>query len=313
MLWFYLYRLAGRIARIVPLRAAYLGGDVIGTLLWWCWRGRRATAIENLTRVLGSRRAATRAARYAFLNYTRYSVDFLRAPKIRPENVLSKIQFDHWDRIDAAFEAGKGVIFVSVHLGNWDMGGLVLAARGYPMNVVADAFLNERTNDIVVRQRQQVHGLKVIPSDRAASGILRAMRRNEGLAILIDTSVPEGGGVEVTFFGERTVAPVGAARIALRTGARVIPVVLPRVRATSDQIVALVDLDVQIPRTGDDERDAQALTQRIMSAMEGFVRSYPDQWYMFRRMWPGAAPAAAPIRVRTRARRPGEDLTGSGG
>lgn len=290
MFWYCAFRLAG-IARYMPLRAAYFLANVLATVLWWGWRSKRETAVENLMRVVNDRAAATRAARYSFLNFARYNVDFLRAQKIRPDDLLSKVDYDRWDEIDAAFREGKGVIFVLMHLGNWDMGGAVIAARGHPLNVVADTYLNDRTNAIVVEKRQ-VRGMKVIPSDRAAAGIVRALRRNEALALLIDTPV-EDGGVEVKFFGEHTMVPAGPARIALRTGARVIPVGLPRASGTSDRIIGMADLDVRVTPSGDDERDVQALTQRIMTAHERFIRAYPDQWYIFRRMWPARARATA--------------------
>jgi KDO2-lipid IV(A) lauroyltransferase len=283
-------RLAG-LARWMPLRAAYFLGDVIATLLWWFWRGPRTIAINNMLRVTGDAAAARRAARYSFLNYSRYVVDFLRGPKIRPEDVISKVRYNHWDDFGRAFDDGRGVIVILMHFGNWDMGGAVLAARGYPLNVIADTFGNDRANDIIVKARQ-VRGMRVIPADRAAIGIVRAMRRNEVLAILIDTPMA-GGGVEVKFFGERTMVPAGPARIALRTGARVIPVALPRASGTSDQIIAMADLDVRLPNSGDPERDVQLLTQRIFAAHERFIRAYPDQWYIFRRMWPAMSRAAA--------------------
>lgn len=270
---------------------AYFLGDAGATLLWWCWRGPRAIAIENMLRVTGDAVAARRAARYSFLNYGRYLIDFVRGPALRPEAVIDKVRFDHWDAIDAAFDDGAGVIFVLMHFGNWDMGGAVLAARGYPPNAIADLVGNDRTNQLIVQARQ-VRGMKVIPSTRAAAGIVRAMRRNEALAMLIDTPVSDGG-VEVLFFGERMMAPAGPARIALRTGARVIPVALPRANGTSDQIIAMADFDVRLPQTGDVERDVQVLTQRIVAAHERFIRAYPDQWYIFRRMWPARHPAPA--------------------
>ena len=87
MILYWTLRLA-HFARWIPLRAAYFLGDVGATLLWWGWRGRRAIAIANLTRVLGDGPAARRAARYSFLNYSRYLVDFLHAPRIKPEHIL---------------------------------------------------------------------------------------------------------------------------------------------------------------------------------------------------------------------------------
>ena len=294
MILYLAMRIAG-VVRLMPLRLAYFCGNVAATLTWWFWRGPREIAIENKMRVLGNRAAATRAARYSFLNFARYSIDFLRAPKLRPEDVLSKVHFDDWDKIDAAFHDGKGVIFAAMHFGNWDLGGAVFAARGYPLNVVSNRFLNDRTNAIVVRTRQ-VRGMTVIPADRLAVGIVRALRRNEALALLVDTPV-EDGGVEVSFFGERLMVPAGPARLALRTGARVIPVALPRASGTSDQLIGMADLDVRIVRTGDDERDVQALTQAIFTAHERFIRAYPDQWYIFRRLWPAPARSSAAERT----------------
>lgn len=291
MILYWALRLA-HVARLLPLRVAYFLGDVVATLAWWLWRGPRETAIDNLMHVLGDRRAARRAARYSFLNFARYAIDFLRAPRIRPEELLTKVHYDRWDAIDAAFKEGKGVIFAIMHFGNWDMGGAVMAARGYPVNVIADPFLNERTNAVIVNARR-VRGMEVIPSNRAAAGIVRAMRRNEALAILVDTPVAEGAGVNIQFFGTWTTVPAGPARIALRTGARVIPAALVRASGTSDQIIALADLDVRLPATGDIERDVQTLTQRIFAAHERFIRAYPDQWYIFRRMWPPQARVTA--------------------
>lgn len=287
------------ISRFVPLRVAYAGGVVLAELTWHLGRTKRRAAIENLTQVLGDEGAGEAAARRSFHNYARYLVDFVRAPKIRSDALLGKVAFDHWDEIDAAFREGKGVIFVSMHLGNWDMGGAVLSARGYPINVIAQTFAHDRLNQRVVRARQG-RGLKVIPAERAATGIVRAMRRNEALAILFDTPTPEGG-VSVPFFGRPAVFPAGPARIALRTGARVIPVAIMRASPRTDALVAIADLKVRIEPTGDDEADVLTLTRRILFAHERFIRAYPDQWYKFRPMWSpsgqsrqaGAEPALA--------------------
>lgn len=288
-------RLAG-LVRWLPPRLAYWVGDGVATVLWWGWRGPRTTAIENLVRITGERTTATRAARSAFRNYARFCIDFLRAPSLRPEVVRTKVDFDQWAAFDAAVAAGTGVLLISMHVGNWDLGGAALAARGYPLRVVADPWGTARTNARIVQARQR-RGMTVIPVDQAARGIVRALRRQEVVALLIDTPVAAGG-VEVTFFGERTVVPAGPARIALRTGARVIPVVMVRARPTSDQLIALVDFDVRVERSGDTARDVQALTQRIIHAHERFLRAYPDQWSIFRRLWPAPPRPRATVRVR---------------
>lgn len=273
------------LARRLPLRVAYLFAALAGTAVWLLWREKRENAIHNMRFVFDDRAAATRAARRSFINYARYIVDFFRTPALNAEQILARLSFDRWEEIDAAFAEGKGVIFISCHFGNWDMGGAVLAARGYPINVLADAVVNNQTNDVVMQARR-TQGMKIIRADRRApASIMRALRRNEGLALLIDQPTPEGG-VAVTFFGATIAVPEGTARLALRTGARIVSVALARPAAGSDRWVALADLDIRPERTGDLERDVQALTQRIFSGYERFIRAYPDQWYIFRPLWP---------------------------
>src|SRR5262249_22717241 len=141
-----------------------------------------------------------------------------------------------------------------------------------------------RLNDVVVAART-MRGMRVIPAERSAMGIVRAMKRNEILGILIDRPMP-GDGVLVNFFGRPAWFPEGPARIALRTGARVIPAALVRASDRQDVTLALVDLDVRITPSGDMERDTRTLTRRILESHERFIRAYPDQWFMFRPMWP---------------------------
>lgn len=298
MIFYWLLRISV-ISRFVPLRVAYWGAIALAELVWFTRREKRTAAIANMTQVLGDAAAARAAARRSFHNYGRYLVDFVRAPKIRPEAIRTKVRFDQWDALDAAFAEGHGVIFVLMHFGNWDIGGPFLAERGYKVNVIAQTFEHDRLNETVVSART-VRGMKVIPAERAAMGIVRAMRRNEVLAILIDRPMDEGG-VPVTFFGRKTLVPSGPARIALRTGARLIPAALVRASGTKDVTHAHTDLDLRFEPTGDLEKDVLALTRRLLEAHERFIRAYPDQWFMFRRMWPpeerthkaGAEPALA--------------------
>jgi KDO2-lipid IV(A) lauroyltransferase len=117
---------------------------------------------------------------------------------------------------------------------------------------------------------------------QAARGVLRALRQNEMLAILVDQPDDEDW-VEVKFFGEPAHFPGGAATLALRTGARVIPGGL--VRVGERKFLGFIDGHIRFQPTGNREADIQALTQCIVSSLENWIRRYPDQYYMFRRLW----------------------------
>ena len=286
---FRLWRLGVALTGILPVRVSYAVAAFAAEVVWWCLPVQRGNATDTMLHVVGRRspRRARRLARRSFNNYARYAVDFMRQPRMDISRVQALVDFDEWSRISAAFTGGSGVIFVLTHFGNWDIGAAVLAARGYQVNAVVETQGNGDFNRALVEARA-APGVKLIPMERAAAGIIRALKRNQALAILIDRPLGEGG-VEVEFFDARTRVPAGPARIALRTGASVVPVSFVRLSGHSGRVRAIVDFDVSVNRTGDNERDVQALTQRVMQAHECVIRQYPDQWYMFRRFWPSSA------------------------
>lgn len=279
-----LWRLACATVARVPLRIAYAGAAGVAAVAWLLLREQRCNAIANYEIMLGGQhpRAARVLARRSFVNYARYAVDFIRGGRADDAAILRQIAFDEWDKIEVVVSAGRGCILVLLHFGNWDIGGQVLALRGYGVNAVAETQPG-RINDDFIRIRQR-RGMRLIPMEHGAASIVRALKRGEFLAILIDRPLREGG-VEVEFFGRTVRIPDGPARLALRTGAAVVPAALPRLRADNDRVVALLDFSIAHPCTGDSERDVRELTQRVMRSHERVLRRYPDQWYMFRRFW----------------------------
>jgi KDO2-lipid IV(A) lauroyltransferase len=129
--------------------------------------------------------------------------------------------------------------------------------------------------------------------ERVGPGVLRALRRGDILALLIDVPAP-GPSVAVDFFGAPAEVPAGPARLALRTGARVIPAVMAREPGHDELIRPILDFDLRFQPSGDEEQDVREITQQIMSSLERFIRQYPDQWFMFRPMWPASQPALEP-------------------
>ena len=135
-------------------------------------------------------------------------------------------------------------------------------------------------------------GMSIVKMEKAGPSLLRALKHNGLLALLIDRPVP-GDGVQVEFFGEQVEVPAGPARIALRSGAMVVPAAFARSDPKSMSVRTLTDFGIAYERTGDEQRDVRELTQAIMRSHERFVREHPEQWYMFREMWPPRAKAAS--------------------
>lgn len=284
---YFLWRLASLLASVVPLRPSYACASAVADLVFAGWREKRENAIDNIHHVFPEADEATtrRVARQSFRNYGKYLVDFIRAQKIRPQELEGKFEVEEaqWQLIEQAQAEGKGTIIAAMHFGVWDMGAALLTQRGYVINVVAERVGHNKLNQMIIASRVR-QGMRVIELGRSPASIVRALRRNEILAILIDRPETENG-VAIRFFGRRAVVPTGPARLALRTGAPVLPVALVRLNGVSDRVRVLIEPNLNVQRTGDEGRDVCALTEAIFMAHARVIRRFPDQWYMFRRMW----------------------------
>jgi lauroyl/myristoyl acyltransferase len=286
MILYWLWRLGVTLTQKTPIWLSYPVASALADVAWLFMPVQRRNTIENMVRVTGDVRLAPRVARRSFENYACYIVDFMRQAALSDEYLFSRTEVPEWSRLVETLAPGKGCILVLTHFGNWDFGAATITLRGYPFSAIAEAIGDARISAEIFSARS-ARGLKLIPMARAATGIIRSLRRNEFLAILIDRPLSEGG-VEVKFFGATTRVPEGPARLALRTGAKLVPVGLLRVSPRDDRILAVLDFSVEPPATGDREADVRLLTQALMASHERIIRRYPDQWYMFRRMWPSA-------------------------
>jgi KDO2-lipid IV(A) lauroyltransferase len=273
--------------RFVPVAVAYrlvAWGTPLALQVFARGHHRRAT--DNMRQVLGPHvdpRELRRTTIAVFANYARYMVDLVRLPHLKPRELIDGIRVDGWEHVETAFTYGKGVVFATGHIGNWDMAGAAFAARGRPVSALVETLKPARWNERVQRTRTAA-GVKAIPIENGPRPMLAALRQREGLAVLVDRPL-EGDGVPVTFFGRPTRVPSGAATLALRTGSPVVPAALVRNPNGRGYLA-----HIGPPIVGQRGDDASEVMQRVMSWLEGIIRRYPDQWFMFRQMWPSAEP-----------------------
>jgi lauroyl/myristoyl acyltransferase len=298
MVVYWLFRLTILLMRPLPLALAYRVAAGVASICYYFFGRQRGALQANAGRVLDSEDAAARepVSRRAFRNFGKFVIDFIHAPSITREEVHKRLVFSQWTELDEAAGSGRGAIIVTMHFGCWDLGGASLAAYGYPINVVVDNFSYERMNELIHGSRQKL-GMKVIPVERAPMGVLRALKRGEILAMLIDVPLP-GQEITVDFFGAPAEVSSAPARIALRTGSLVVPSLVVRGPQKDTLIRPYMDFrGARYEPTGDDERDARALTQVIMRSFERMLAEYVDQWYLFHSLWPDARPAGEADRV----------------
>ena len=283
-----LFRLAGWLAARAPLPAGYWLAAALGEAYFWLNPGHSRHAVDNLAVVLAQERtfpAVRRLARASFRNYAMYLLDFLRLPSTHPTEAERGTLSAGWEHLDAALQGGKGAIVVTAHFGSWDRAIGLVSGRGYRANALVDVF-RPPALDAEVRRARARHGLTLIPAEGGAAlrQLYGALRRNEVVALLVDRPLREQG-TPVTFFGRPTWLPSGPAMLALRTGA---PVLVGHFLRRPDLISyqgAFEPLAAPAP-TGDRRADERALMQAIVDRLERLIQRHPEQWYMFRPMWP---------------------------
>lgn len=284
---YWLHLVGSWLSRWLPLWFSYGLSELLApTVVFGLWQEKRECAIQNLTQVLGPEAnpaEVRRIARRSFVNYGKYLIDMMRLGDELIEGEQEKLRVEGWDRLVQAFDRGKGLIFVGGHIGNSDLGAALLARRGFPVSVITEPLSPPRW-DRLVQQARAAAGLHVISMGSAMLRALRVLRDHQILAVLLDRPVQDQG-VTIEFFGRRTQVPGGAAALAVRSGASVVGGYIIR---SGNQYIAGVSPEIVVPETGNRDNDVQTLTQRMFSWLEQVIRDYPDQWFMFRPMWPEA-------------------------
>jgi lauroyl/myristoyl acyltransferase len=279
------YKLGAAAARLVPGPIARLAGRGMGAAMGRGDAERRRIVARHQQRVHGgalSPAALRRAVQRAFDSYARYWVEAFRLPQLTPADLDAGMSYEGYEHIAAALDGGKGAILVIPHLGCWDWAGAWVATQGVPITVIVEPLEPPELFEWFADFRRSL-GMTVVPlGPEAATASMRALKNNELLCLLSDRDIG-GGGVEVTFFGEQTTLPGGAATLALRTGAPILPV---GAYYRGDLHHGVVRPPIPVERTGRLRDDVQRVTQLVANELEALIRKAPEQWHLMQPNWP---------------------------
>ncbi len=259
-------------------------GVLLADLFFLFSRREKTVALKNLSAAFGAEKnpdEILRICRYCFRNLGKQLMEVLQMPRLTPENLDRLVTYEGKQNIDNALKAGKGVIILTAHFGNWELLGAGLGLSGYKLNYIFRPLRSRQLDALLNRIRQGVGG-KPIPRGASVKGALRCLMRNELLAILsdIDTKVD---GVFVDFFGRPAFTPRGPVSIALRTGAALVPTHV--VRQRDDTHVIVVEKALKLKITGNLEEDIRLNTARGVKILESYIRKHPEQWIWVHDRW----------------------------
>jgi phosphatidylinositol dimannoside acyltransferase len=269
-------------------------GCVVRTMAWYGGPAlamnerhmRRILASENPSGAEPDPALVRRLSRRSYVEYGRYWLDGARLPYLGADEIRHRMTFegDAEQLLRDAFAQGRGVVMALPHVGSWEWGGAWLALEGMPMTAVVERVEPERLFEWFIRQRTEM-GLTAVPLGEGSSAVILKALKAGGIVGLVSDRDLVGNGVEVEFFGERTTLPGGAATLALRTGAVLLPVIV--YSGPKHWHTGVVHPPLDVTRRGSLRSDVQRLTQELATCFEEFIRLRPEQWHLYQPNWPG--------------------------
>lgn len=271
--------------RALPRDVARGVGAAVGTFAYAALKRLRLVGVRNLQLAFPdwSESRRTKTLRQVYRHLGHLLAEFAQMANYTPDAVRSFIRYQGLENFLAARDRGNGVLVLTGHLGAWELSSFHHSLMGYPMGMVIRRLDNPLIDDFVNRIRC-LHGNKVIHKDDFARGLIASMRAGETVGILMDTNMTPPQGVFVPFFGTEAATASGLARVALKTGAAVVPGFLLWSQ-NEGRYVLRFGPRIELQNTGDAERDALTNTAKFTSVLESYIREYPDQWLWMHRRW----------------------------
>lgn len=273
--------------RLMPRRFRLTLGRLAGALVFALDARHRKETIHHLDLAFGEskdEKEKVAIARGAFEHFGAMFFELMTLGNASGERIGRIVEFEGLENYEKARAAGKGVVLVAAHFGNWEVHAIAHGHRLGPIGVVARV----QDNPYFTRWLEKIRtasGNRVLYKERALKGMLRLLKKGETIAVLVDQNVAKESGVFVDFFGRQAAATPVVSWLAVKTGAALIPVfTLPlsdgRYRLIYDQ-----PIDANLYRLQPRARAVQELTQRAASVLESYVRRHPQFWLWMHRRW----------------------------
>jgi KDO2-lipid IV(A) lauroyltransferase len=274
-----------RLLSRIPRRWLDAIGSALGWIVWTL-RIRRGVVMSNLRLAFPEKSEEERRdiARRTFLNLGRMITDFLRVPSMSKEELERLFVYEGWEAFERARATGKGVVACTAHFGNFDLLAAAQTLRGIPVTMITREMGKSGANDLwrETRRRSGVEDL-VVRRGETLKAATRALKSGRVLGYVIDQNQSRRHAIFPTFFGVPAATAATPAWLALRTGALV--VFSLSIPLADGRHKLVIEGPLEVPRTGDRERDVLTFMQDLNDRLERWVRLHPEHWYWLHRRW----------------------------
>ncbi|MFP4472277.1 MAG: lysophospholipid acyltransferase family protein [Candidatus Omnitrophota bacterium] len=285
MVKYLLYKIGQWLINLIPRKAAYSLAEFFAGIQFRLSPRDRQAVRKNLRAVCGPHAPLDDLSRQVFKNFGKFLVDFFRIKHDLNDSLLQdRLFLTGFEKLEKALARGQGVILLTAHLGNWELGGLLVGHLGYPVTAIALPHRERKVNELFNQQRR-LKGMNVVPVNLSIRRCLRVLKDNGIVAMLADRDFTATGEPR-PLFGHLTMIPKGAALFAYRTGAAVLPAFLYR---NDDDTYRLLIGDLFEQPDGYPNVDEGSFVEHFLdqqaAVLEYYIREDPAQWLIFRRFW----------------------------
>jgi KDO2-lipid IV(A) lauroyltransferase len=282
---YWVYRLA---AWLLPRTHEAIGSplfELLGLLIYAAAPRVRRQVACNMRVALGPAAANSvveKQTKLDFRNLAKNYYELFHLPGFSQQAIRERIDLSGVENIDAALQLGKGVLLAGMHFGNTEY--LMQLPTFYPYMrfvLLVEKMADKRVFDVLHRMRASM-GMEMVPVDEPLK-IVRALKQNRLVGIAIDRDVTHSG-IPVTFMGRTAVMPDGVIRLAMRTGAAIVPA-FGWTEAGRKHIQVRVLPAIELTRCGKTNDDVRANLERVLAKFEPAIRAHAGQWLAFQQIW----------------------------
>jgi len=269
---------------LLPADFAWRLGRVIGTMGYFIDVVHRNIVYDNLKIAFGRKKSPQELKRITKRVYESFSqniVELLRLPAINTEYLKKYISIDGEQYLKDVLKTGRGLIFLAVHFGSWEVSNVLGAMFGYKYKVIAKEQKRFEKLSKLLTSYRQITGAYVVHKGRGTRDIFESLRNNEVVGMVAD----QGGksGVFIDFFGKQASMSAGAIRIALKLNATVLPVFL--IRKGGPYHILKINPPLDLKPGDDSEEGIAAALKKVISGAEEVISKHPEQYMWFYKVW----------------------------
>ena len=280
---YFLARVGGFFIAILPVKMGLYLAEFAGKLAFRVVGKQRINTIENLRSSFPDKTEAEirKIAEGVFINLAKSAVELVNTYKLNERNIDLWVRGGDFEKLDRAYDKGKGAIMLASHFGNWELIHICFLLKGYPGTAIARRIYFDKYDAFISRVRRS-KGVGVVYRDESPKTLLRILKSNGLIGILADQDVDSVDGIFVDFFGMPAYTPKAPVVFSLASGAPLVPCFMIR-EGMSHRLV--IEDPIYMEEKATREESIRFNTERWSRIVESYIRRYPEQWVWMHRRW----------------------------